>query len=148
MPLTKWINTLKHLELNLNNGLDQDVNSMLGEFADMQRDRIDKGVNAEGERLERNTGEYYPYSPSYTKYKRAKGGKVNVVDLNLTGNFTRDIKATKVGKGKVHLWSTDYKNGILQSNYDAIFGFSPQQVEKLKEMFKQMLFKRIKTIAT
>jgi hypothetical protein len=143
MSVQPLINNLKQLKQHLENTLDAQVNANLTEFADMQRDRLDTGKNNEGDNLTRNEG-FYPYSPKYTAYKRAKGGQVNFVDLKLNGDFHAGITATKVGKSRVTLYSKDKKERFLPSQYTGIYGFSPNQKKELNDMFKPRIVEAAK----
>lgn len=143
MSLAPLINNLKQLKGYLENSLDSQVSQNLSEFAQMQRDRLNTGKNADGENLTRNEG-FYPYSPAYTKYKRSRGGQVNFVDLKLEGNYQRGITATKVGKSKVTLYSKDKKESFLPSQYTGIYGFSPTQKKELNDMFRPRIVEAAK----
>ena len=143
MALEKLISNLKQLKQHLENKLDSQVTANLNEFEEMQRERLNKGENKEGEKLKRNEG-FYPYSPQYKKYKRSKGGQVNFVDLKLDGDFHEGITATKVGKGKVTLYSKDKKDKFLSNQYEGIFGFSPNQEDELNDMFKPQIIRAVK----
>ena len=162
--LEKLINNLKQLRQHLENKLDSQVNTNLANFAEMQRDRLNEGKNKEGENLKRNEefypyssegknkeGEnlkrnegFYPYSSTYKKYKKARGGQVNFVDLKLDGNFHAGITATKVGRGKITLYSKDKKDKFLPNQYEGIYGFSPNQENELNDLFKSPLIKAVK----
>jgi hypothetical protein len=142
-PLTNLINNLKGIQRKLDSTVDQEVRSNLDEFEDMQRERLDKGINKDGSVIKKENVPYYPYSPSYTRQKRAFGGQTKVVDLKgKTGNFRRQITAQKYGKGKVNIYSRDSKEQKLEKDYGTkLFGFTPDQKQEI-----QMNFKRVLTI--
>lgn len=134
MPLERLINNLKNLKVSLESNLDNTINANLSNLEQMQRDRLNKGENSEGDKLRREEG-FYPYSPQYAKYKRARGGQVKFVDLKLDGDFHAGIDAKKVGKGKVTLYSKDKKEKFLSSQYKGIYGFAPNQRQELNNIF-------------
>lgn len=137
MPLTKLINNLKELQTYVVNTLDSTVNEDFQRITELEKERLSKGINADGERLERKDSDNYPYSPAYKKFKRAKGGQVDVVDLKLNGDYHRGINTQKTGKLKGKIYSTDSKEKFLPNQYEKIHGVSPQDKNTFEKEYSK-----------
>jgi len=135
MGLKTLISNLNQLKNHVETTLDANIQANLNEFADMERERLKDGIGNDGEPLEREGAGYYPYTPAYTKYKRSKGGRVDVVDLKLTGSYADQISASRTGKHKATLYSRDNKDRFLSEQYPKTHGFSPEQKQEVKQMF-------------
>jgi len=148
MPLKKLIAHLESLERDVVNTFDAQLPNMLNIVTDEQINQLNDGLNADGDLLEKNDGIYYPYAPSYTAYKRARGGKVDRVDLKLTGAFHRGTRTYKTGKLKANITSINSKTTKLKTEFDKIFGLSPVRAEKAEDRFRPELIKIVKSKIT
>jgi hypothetical protein len=135
MPLTKLIKNLEILEQEVKKTFDAFLPNYLGEVTEVQKEQLNEGLNSEGGLLMKTNSNYYPYSPSYTAYKRAKGLQTNVVDLKLTGAFQRGIRTYKTGTMKANITSVDSKTTKLKTEFNNIFGIAPQMTDKLGAKF-------------
>jgi len=129
LPLDKLIANLEALERNVTNTLDAQLPNDLHLITELQREQLNDGLNSKGDLLEKNDGVYYPYAPSYERYKRSKGGRVDRVDLKLTGKFHAGIRTYKTGKLSAGITSIDSKTKKLETEFDNIFGLSPIKKE-------------------
>lgn len=144
-PLDNLIANLKTMQTFMENRVDQSLNRNLQAMDEMQRERLEKGENNKGEPLKREGASYYPYTPAYTKHKRARGGNVSVVDNKLTGDYHDGITTQKDGKNKVKMYSRDKKERFLPKQYPGNLGLSPEQQDELKqEIFYPELAKAAK----
>lgn len=143
MSLKTLISNLKTLQPYVEQRLDGQINVHLQQMANMERERLSQGKNKDNELLRRNEG-FYPYSPQYTKYKRAKGGRVDVVDLKLDGDYHKGITASKTGRLKATLYSRDKKDNFLPNNYDGIHGLTNNNKALIKESIAPVIVKAVK----
>ena len=107
---------------NLNKVANKAIDENLSVMADMNRDQLTFGINAEG-------GEVGLYqSEPYARLKKAIGGRApfGTVDLKLTGDFHSGIFAKKSGK-ELRFGSTDTKQSMLSEKYgESIFGLTAE----------------------
>lgn len=141
--LNRLIENLKNLKPYLESRLDGQINNSLESMAQMERERLNEGLSTNGNLLRRNEG-FYPYSPQYTKYKRSRGGQVNVVDLKLEGDYHRGITASKTGRMKVTLYSRDKKDRFLPEQYDGIHGLSDKNKRQIRQDFAPSIVLAVK----
>lgn len=143
------INKLRNIRGMVENGISAALTINKERLEDMQRERLEKGINAEGNELERvkprKDGKTSSYSPSYKRTRRKQGLQDRVPDLKVTGDFHDGIRAQKVGKKKITIYSNDYKNKFLTTQYDGVFGFSPDQRQQVKSLFIPIIEQTIKT---
>lgn len=137
-PLDHWISKFRTLEKALESSLDVNVRNELETMADLQREQLSEGKNADGGLLKRKEGPY-PYSNEYKRKKARMGKQTEFVDLKLSGDYHEGIKATRIGKNRVQMHSVDYKNRFLPGQYSGVFGFDSKRREKLKEVFSRGL---------
>lgn len=148
MPLEKLIARLEQLDTLVTNQLDAELPNELQNIADMQRERLEKGINTKGTALERNDANEKPYSKAYTKIKRAKGGQVAHVDLKLNGDYHEGIRAYKSGKMQATIKSIDFKDEILASQYNDILGLSPDQEKEFGAEYAKSINKVVRKFVT
>jgi hypothetical protein len=146
------INKFKRIRSEGTNLVSQSLDANLDLFGDMQRERIAKGKNAEGDKLEYNkrrtsalnsTG---AYTRQYSKFKSSRGGQTSHVDLNLSGKYTNQIKAKRIGATKIQVESSDSKAEKIEGNYDEVIGFTPAQRILIRRMMKDQITKSVTRI--
>jgi len=128
------INKLKNIKALVENGVSIAIVDNKDRMEEMQRERLEKGINADGNPLKRNNASYPAYSNEYAKRRKSKGLQTQHPDLKVTGDFHEGITSQKVGKKKITVYSKDYKNDFLTRQYDGVFGFSPAQREQVKAL--------------
>jgi len=152
--LQNTVNKLKRIRSAGNTITAQIIDTQLKEIADSQRERIDKGVNADGGELEYNKSRSSPlnssgaYTRQYDRYKKKRGGQTQHVDLKLTGSYQNQIKAQRQGLTKVEIGSADSKAPFIEGNYNSIYGFTPQQKAELIAKIKLQVYRVVKTVFT
>lgn len=137
--LTPLINKFKNLEAEMNKAMDVIVRQNEQVIANANRVQLAEGQSANDEPLKREKAGYYPYSPEYTKERKRKGKQTAFVDLNMTGDFQRSIKAKRISQARVQLFSTDYKNKFLPQQYPGVFGLDSERSKLIKEIFSEPL---------
>lgn len=143
-PLDSWLYKLRNLKTIIEDEMDRTLNNNKDVLADVQREQLSDGINSDGDRLERADKAYYPYALSYARYKRARGGRVDVIDLKLTGRFHRLIQARRIGRLKYVLFSTDSKEESLTTKYEKVFGISNVYKKRIIEQIGVVLKSNLK----
>lgn len=98
---------------NLNKVANKAIDENLAVMADMNREQLTLGVNAEG-------GEVGAYrSESYARLKKSIGARApfGIPDLKLTGDFHSGIFAKRLGS-ELKFGGTDSKTSMLIEKYD------------------------------
>lgn len=142
--LERVILKLKMLREIIQNAITRSMENHLPDFEELQKERLAFGVDAKGKELRRKKSKEHPYSNVYEKKRQSKGLQTSHVDLHVTGDFYEGIKAQKIGKKKVFIYSRDYKNDFLTAQYKDVFGFSPDQREQVKGLMIPEIEREIK----
>lgn len=146
--LTKLINNLKRIRSEGEKMLASAITEYLPDMAQMQRTRLEEGRDAKGDRLERNNGDWYPYSPRYAAKRKKLGLQTDHVDLKVTGAFHKGISAKKTANNAVRLGSSDEKSVFLEKQYDDIFGFDRSQQERVQVLVGGELESNVRRLIT
>lgn len=145
MKLSDLISKLKMFRKNAEEQLANSLKSNEQEIENMQRERLSKGLDAEGDPLvflnPRKSKVGKAYTIPYERIKRKKGGKVNKVDLNLSGELYDSIHA-KARKNILDINFDDPNKGKLKgikNNYKEPLGFDDrQEVEISQDIAKDL----------
>jgi len=116
--LHKSVNTIVR---NLNKVAKNAINENLSVMADMNREQLELGINAE----DGDVGFYR--SLSYARLKKSIGSRspFGIADLKLTGDFHSGIFARRRGDDLI-FGSTDGKTADLVSRYGPILGLTKE----------------------
>ncbi len=141
MPLTKWINKIEKVIAISERSLEEAVEESENTLVEMQKERMEMGLDANGKPIEYNKPRKSPlnetgaYTRKYSK-KKEKFGQTKVVDLEgKTGAYKRGLKAkTTRGNNEVDIdFESDVKYALaIEKNYDDIYGLDKTQQDKIE----------------
>jgi len=147
MAFENLIRNLLHIEQTAQSALDQEINGNLEKLADMQRARLSEGKDTDGNKIQRIGGSD-KYTPAYARKKQKLGGKVDRIDLKLSGDYHEGIKAKKISKQKVAMFSEDFKEKFLPIQYKKVDGISEEQAKEIESDFVKGIIRKVKTKIT
>lgn len=150
MPLTRWINKLEAVQRIAEQSMEKAVENSESTLVELQKDRMDLGLDVNGNFIEYNKrrtselNETGAYTKKYSKYKSSRGGKTNVVDLELTGEYKRSLKAktTATPNGiDVDIESNSNHAKFIEKNYNDIYGLDKKQ----QDLIEKVISKQVET---
>lgn len=103
-------------------------------------EQLSAGVDSTGKQI---TPRYTPYT---VRIKKSKGQEHRFVTLHDTGDYYRSLKLKFGGQPSVlfEVYATDRKAAKLEGKYgDEILGLTAQSVEKLNDLIRDELIKKI-----
>lgn len=115
---------------NLDKVGNKAIDENLAVMADMNREQLTFGINAEG-------GEVGAYrSESYARLKKSIGSRApfGIPDLKLTGDFHSGIFAKRKGS-ELTFGGTDSKTSMLTEKYDSILGLTEENRTDVKDNY-------------
>ena len=109
-------------------------NTITKEAPEANREQLEKGLNADGEAITKQTirAGATTYSRGYAKKRRAKGLQTAHIDAKFSGKYHNSIKAKRKGKD-FELDATDPKANKVEENLGNLVGLNEQatlEVEK------------------
>lgn len=125
--LQKSVNTIVR---SLNKVANAAIDENLSVMADMNREQLTFGINAEGGAV----GAYR--SEPYARFKMAIGARApfGIPDLKLTGDFHSGIFAMRKGSD-LTFGGTDSKTSMLTEKYDSILGLTEENRTDVKDNY-------------
>lgn len=110
--------------------IDENVDSSIQEtkdvLLDMNKQQLDEGIRADGDKIHWLKDTHYPYTKPYAKKKSAKGLQTSVVDLNFGVGIAKS-EQIKVNGTELELSSSIKLGDYLEENYGKqIFGITKE----------------------
>lgn len=107
----------------------------------------EKGIRVILDRTEKGKGLYgrfKPYSPKYAEYRKSIDATTSIVDLNVTGQMTKDLKVQKTTKFESvigFIQETERRKAQYNNKLRPWFGFTRKEEDRLRKVFKKELFR-------
>jgi len=118
VPFTKIISSVRRFKSGIVQTVNDAVKDIESFVLDMNRERLDKG------KLSTNRIIQPRYTIQYKRYKSARGGKTDNVDLLLEGDFRSAFYIEYTSDG-FEITSSDFKRPFLVKRYsEDIFGLT------------------------
>lgn len=138
MTVREYYTKLRSVDLNFLK--EEAVLQSKEDIVAINREQLRAGKNAQGELIRPQ------YSLGYQRRKRRMStyhAPLGTPDLFLTGDFQNEMDVV-VENGEYDIISWDWKNAILQTMYDDLFGISGANIEKIRKIVTERFSKLLK----
>lgn len=152
MPLTKWINKLETVIEIAENAMVEAVEQSEETLVQLQKDRMDLGLDVNGQPIEYNKPRKSPlnstgaYTKQYAKKKVSGGGQDKFVDLEKTGTYKKSLKSKTKRSGKeidVDIVSDVTHAKFIEKNYDDLYGLDERQQKQIESEIEKKIEQKV-----
>lgn len=141
MPLSGLIAKLEKVQQIAERAMEEAVEKSEETLVQLQKDRMDLGLDVNGQPIEYNKPRKSPlnstgaYTKQYAKKKVSGGGQDRVVDLENSGRYKKGLRA-KTTRGNKEI-DVDIESNVpysvfIEKNYDDLYGLDQVQQKQIE----------------